>query len=110
MKTYGLICCAQRVYVILNFGIKRYLKIRNAAKSSAVFYQLVKKNERKYRPLKDHFEYLQNLGEVRAMQVVMTLVDGMGGHSNRDDNIDVTYLPISMVPLVLQVVHESIGI
>ena len=24
------------------------------------------------------------------------MVDGMGGHANRDDNIDVTYLPISM--------------
>ena len=24
------------------------------------------------------------------------MVDGMGGHANRDNNIDVTYLPISM--------------
>jgi hypothetical protein len=78
----------------------------NAAKSSAVLpnhkstgkvnYHAVEKNECKYRPLKDHFEYLQNLGEVRATRVVTTLVDGMGGHVNRDDNIDVTYLPISM--------------
>ncbi len=59
-------------------------------------YNAVENNERKYLPLKDHFEYLQNLGEVRATRVVATLVDGMGGHVNRDDNIDVTYLPISM--------------
>jgi hypothetical protein len=51
-------------------------------------YQAVEKNERKYRPLKDHFEYLQYLGEARAMRVVATLVDGMGDHANRDDNID----------------------
>jgi hypothetical protein len=78
----------------------------NAAKSSAVLpthkstgkanYNAIQKNERKYRPLKDHFEYIQNLGEVRATRVVATLVDGMGGHVNRDNNIDVTYLPISM--------------
>ncbi len=84
----------------------RYLKIMNAAKSSAVLpphkstgksnYQAVKKNERKYRPLKDHFEYLQNLGEVRGTRVVATLVNGMGGHVNHDNNIEVTYLPISM--------------
>jgi hypothetical protein len=28
-----------------------------------------------------------NLGEVQATQVVATLVDGMGGHANRDNNI-----------------------
>jgi hypothetical protein len=59
-------------------------------------YNAVEKNERKYQPLLHHFEYLQNLGEVRGTQVVATLVDGMCGHANRDDNIDVTYLPISM--------------
>ncbi len=85
---------------------RRYLNIRNAAKSSAVMpnhkstgkanYNAVQKNECKYLPLKYHFEYLLNLGEVRAARVVATLVDGMGAHVNRDDNIDVTYLPISM--------------
>jgi hypothetical protein len=92
--------------VLLNIGKRRYLNIRSAAKSSAVLpthkgtgkanYNAVKTNERKYLPLKHHFEYLQNLGEVRATRVVATLVDGMGGHVNRDDNIEVTYLPISM--------------
>ena len=98
--------CSKGLRVLLNFGRRRYLKIRNAAKSLAVLpnhkstgkvnYQAVENNERKYRPLKDHFEYLQNLGEVRATRVVATLVNGMGGHAKRDNNIDVTYLPISM--------------
>ena len=66
--------CSKGLRILLNFGTRRYLKIVNAAKSSAVLpnhkstgkvnYQAVEKNERKYRPLKDHFEYLQNLGEV----------------------------------------------
>ena len=86
--------------------MNRTLKIRNAAKSLAVLpnhmstgkmnSQAVKKIERKYMPLKDYFEYLQNLGEVQAMQVVATLIDGMGGHANHEDNIDITYLLISM--------------
>ena len=59
-------------------------------------YNAVEKNERKYQPLLHHFEYLKNLGEVRATQAVATFVDGMCGHANRDNNIDVTYLPISM--------------
>jgi hypothetical protein len=43
-----------------------------------------------------HFEYLKNLGEVRATQVVAPLVDGMQGHANYDNSINVTYLPICM--------------
>jgi hypothetical protein len=43
-----------------------------------------------------HFEYLKNLGEVQATKVVDTLVNGMQGHANRDDSLDVTYLLISM--------------
>ncbi len=46
-----------------------------------------------------HFEYLKNLGEVRATQVVSTLVDGMIQVRNREDEkaaAEVTYLPISM--------------
>ncbi len=41
-----------------------------------------------------HFEYLKNLGEVRATLVVASLVDGMQGHANSDDSLEVTYLPI----------------
>jgi hypothetical protein len=67
--------CSKGLRVLLNFGRRSYLKIiMKAAKSSGVLpnhkgtgkvnYQAVEKNELKYRPLKDHFEYLQNLGEV----------------------------------------------
>ncbi len=98
--------CKRGLYCLLTFGQRRYVSIRSAAKSSAVFpdhksigkknYNNVEQNERKYPPLLHHFKYLKNLGEVRATRVVATLVDGMGGHANRDNNIDVTYLPISM--------------
>jgi hypothetical protein len=98
--------CKRGLVILLSFGERRYVSIRSAAMSSAVLpdhksigkknYNAVEKNERKYQPLLHHFEYLKNLGEVRATRVVSTLVDGMGGHANRDNNIDVTYLPISM--------------
>jgi len=104
VRTYLL--CKHGLVSLLTFGERRYVSIRSAAMSSAVLpdrkstgkknYNAVEKNERKYQPLLHHFEYLQNLGEVRGTQVVATLVDGMCGHANRDDNIDVTYLPISM--------------
>jgi hypothetical protein len=41
-----------------------------------------------------HFEYLKNLGEVRATLIVATLVNGMQGHANCGDSLDVTYFPI----------------
>jgi hypothetical protein len=59
-------------------------------------YNAIEKNVQKYEPLLRHFEYPKNLGEVRATKVVATLVDGMQGHANCDDSLDVTYLPISM--------------
>lgn len=46
--------------------------------------------------LTEHFEYLLQLGEVRATRVIATLVDGVQGHANRDDTTDMVYLPISM--------------
>jgi hypothetical protein len=58
-------------------------------------YNSVENDTRKLEPLVSHSEYLMNLGEVRATQVVSTLVDGMGSHNNRDASLDVTYLPIS---------------
>jgi hypothetical protein len=91
---------------ILAFSKKRYGSICNASKFTSVMpahksigkknYNAIKKNDRKYELLMRHFEYLNNLGEVRAFRVVATLVDGMQGHANHDDSINVTYLPISM--------------
>ena len=52
-----------------------------------------------------HYEYLLNLGEVRATRVVATLVDGVQGHANRDVGIvddcdevtvDMIHLPMTM--------------
>jgi hypothetical protein len=98
--------CKKGLGSLLTFGQRRYVSNRRAAMSSAVLpdnksigkknYNNVEKYERKYQPVLHHFEYLKNLGEVRATRAVATLVDGMGGHANRDDNIDVTYLPILM--------------
>jgi predicted small metal-binding protein len=59
-------------------------------------YNAFEYDNRKLEPLVSHFEYLMNLGKVRATRVVSTLVDGMGSHNNRDASLDVTYLPISM--------------
>ena len=47
-------------------------------------------------PLQHHMEYLLELGEVRATQVVATFVDGVQGRTNREDTVDMIYLPISM--------------
>ena len=98
--------CKRGLVILLTFGERRYVSIRRAAMSSAVLpqhnsvgkknYNNVEKNERKYQPVLRHFEYLKNLGEVRATRAVVTMVEGMGGHTNRDDNIEVIYLPISM--------------
>jgi hypothetical protein len=57
-------------------------------------YNSIVINEHKYEPLQRHFEYLSNLGEVRAAKVVPTLVDGMQGRVNCNDASDMTYLPI----------------
>ncbi len=91
---------------ILEFGKKRYGSICNASKFTSVMpahksigkknYNAIKKNDQKYEPLMRHFEYLKNLGEVRATRVVAKLVDGMQGHANCHDSVNMTYLPISM--------------
>ncbi len=57
-------------------------------------YNAIERNDQKYEPLMRNFEYLKNLGEVQAIQVVSTLVNGMQGHANCNDSLDVTYLPI----------------
>ena len=51
-------------------------------------YNAIENDTRKLDPLVSHFEYLMNLGEVRATRVVSTLVNGMGSHDNRDVSLD----------------------
>ena len=54
--------------------------------------------------LTHHYEYLLNLGEVRAMRVVATLVDRVQGHANQDKGtvdcdevtVDMIHLPMMM--------------
>jgi len=48
-------------------------------------------------PLKYHLDYLFELGKVRTTKVVATLSDGgVQGHSNREEKVDMVYLPISV--------------
>ncbi len=56
-------------------------------------YNFIVTNERKHEPLMRHFQYLLELGKVRATRTVTTLVDGMAGRANRDDDADATFLP-----------------
>ncbi len=98
--------CTCGLQCIPAFGDKRYRSIQNALKFTSVMpahksvgkknYNAIEKNNRKYEPLLRHFEYLKNLSEVQATKVVATLVNGMQGHANHDNSLDVTYLPISM--------------
>ena len=45
-------------------------------------YNAIENDPNKNDPLERHFEILNNLGEVRATQVVSTYVDGMYSHAN----------------------------
>ncbi len=97
--------CTCGLQCILAFGVKRYRSIRNALKFTSVMlahksiwkknYNAIEKIDQKYEPLLRHFEYLKNLGEVRATKVIATLVDGMQDHAKRNNFLDVIYLPIS---------------
>jgi hypothetical protein len=96
--------CLLGLRLILAFGKKRYGAIWYALKFTSVMpahknigkkkYNAIERNDQKYEPLMRHFKYLKKLGEVRSTRVVATLVDGMQGHANRDDSLDVSYLPI----------------
>ncbi len=61
-----------------------------------VNYNAIENAPKKIEPLVRHFKILQNLDKVQATRVVATFVDGTINHANRDANLDVTYLPISM--------------
>ena len=47
----------------------------------------------KIEPLMRHFEYLLELGEVQATQTVSTLVNGVQGHANCDNDDEAIFLP-----------------
>jgi len=52
-------------------------------------------DDKRANELKVHFERLLQLGEVRATRVIATFVDGEQGHANREDTVDMAYLPTS---------------
>jgi hypothetical protein len=84
--------CTRGLQFILTLGSRRYRSIWNASTFTGAMpshksagktsHNSVMLNECKYEPLRRHFEYLLNLGEVRAMQVVATLINGMNGRAN----------------------------
>ncbi len=96
--------CTLDLQRILAFSKKRYGSIWTALRFISVMpahksignknYDPIKMNNQKCEPLMRHFECLKNPGEVRATQVDATLVDGMQGHANCNDSLDVTYLPL----------------
>jgi hypothetical protein len=67
---------------------RRYSRMSNAA---------MKADDPRSAPLKYHLDYLFELGKVRATRatrVVATLSDGgVQGHANRDNTVDMVYLP-----------------
>jgi len=95
--------CTKGIRSVMQIGKKRWEKVASASKLSGVLPR--HKSTGKPSPraidderaavLKEHFEYLLELGEVRATRVVATLVDGEHGHTNREDTTDMVYLPSS---------------
>ena len=100
--------CTAGIQAVMGIGYRRMKTIRNAATFTTIMpfsgnhgkpsHAEMKADDPRAAPLKHHMEYLLNLGEVRATRVVATLVDGVqqGGHENREDTVDMVYLPISM--------------
>ena len=61
--------------VWINPGCSKFTSVMPAHKSiGKKNYNAMEKNDQKYEPLMRHFEYLKNLGEVQATQVVATFI------------------------------------
>ena len=105
-QAYTHLLCTKGMKFILDIGRRRYTSIFKASEFTSVMpqhkslgstnYNALVNDVKRNEPLMHHFEYLLNLGEVRATRVVATLVDGVQGHANREDTVEQTYLPISM--------------
>jgi hypothetical protein len=102
LRNHAICTCGMQL--ILNVGYKRLASIWKASLLTSVLpshkatgkvnVNAVQNDEQWFPPL--IFEYLLNLGEVRATCIVATLVDGEQGHSNCKDMVDMIYLPILM--------------
>ena len=89
----------------MSIGYERLRSIQTAARSTGVMPRHglagTKSNSTKVtaavlEDLQRHFNYLLQLGEVRATRVMATLVDGVAGRTNREEAEEMVYLPISM--------------
>ena len=90
----------------MGLGKYRWKMIGQVSKSTAIMPRrysrmssaAMKADDPRLAPLKYHLDYLLELGEVRATRVVATWGSdgGVQGHANRDNTVDMVYLPISM--------------
>ena len=98
--------CTKGMQIVMHITRYRMKTFKNVANTTGVIpphantgrkaHNAVSDIDERGLALKDHFEYLTNLGEVRATRSIATLVDGVGGHTNRTEAEDMIYLPISM--------------
>jgi hypothetical protein len=104
MKSHQV--CSSGIRQLMHIGKKRMVNIGKMAGTTGVMplhklagrksNNAIADDDERGKTLTEHFEYLLELGEVRATRVIATLVDGVQGHANRDDTVDMVYLPISM--------------
>jgi hypothetical protein len=101
VKTHAL--CTWGLLLVLGWGLKRLSTIRKASNVMGVMpthprvgkknYNSIEIDKSKIEPLMRHFKYLLELGEVRATRTVSTLVNGMQGGANRDNDNEAIFLP-----------------
>jgi len=95
--------CQLGIQKVMHIGNSRFNYLRTASKTLGVpqphkstgkiAHYFIDAEREKH--LKEHFERLLQLGEVRATRVIATVVDGEQGHANREDTVDMVYLPTS---------------
>ena len=93
--------CTQGITKVMHIGKRRWQSLRVVTKAFGILpvhkntgkSSLTVINEEQAILLKQHFEYLLELGKVYATRVLATLVDGEQGHANRDGTVDMVYLP-----------------
>ena len=101
----GAKVCSKGIHKVMHIGESRFSTLLSVSKRTSVMpvhkhtgrvAPNAATDEKRSKALKDHFESLLSLGEVRATRVIATLVDGEQGRANRDeDTADMVYLPLS---------------
>ena len=104
--------CTRGLLKVMHFGHHRFRSVRTASKTTGVMpvhgntgktpSNAVTGDDERGKALREHFDYLLQLGEVRATRVIATMVDGAQGHANRGEttvdvgnDTTVVYLPVS---------------